>query len=93
MHSFSLYINKYVIALFRGNAEFSENYSDSGANTVCLKARKTKGETKERERERGKVFVLMKGASMTCFGRNYWDKGCQKERQIKEKVKFALYVG
>lgn len=47
MHSFSLYINKYIIVLFSGNAELSGNYSDPEADTVCIKKRK-----KEREKER-----------------------------------------
>jgi len=51
VHSFSLYINKYIIVLFSGNAEFSGNYSDPDANIVCAKKRKIESE-KERERER-----------------------------------------
>jgi len=97
VHSFSLYINKYIIVLFSGNAEFSGNYSDPDANIVCAKKRKIESE-KEREREReewewGDVSGLTKGANMSYLGGNYCDKGCRKERQIKEKVKFALYVG
>lgn len=30
---------------------------------------------------------------MSYLGGNYYDIGCRKERQMKEKVKFALYVG
>lgn len=60
MHSFSLYINKYIIVLFGGNAEYS-------GNTVILSLHEVE---KERERERGsereggEVSVLTEGANL-----------------------------
>lgn len=59
MHSFSLYINKYIIVLFSGNDENFRKYSDPGANIVCVKKRKRESE-KESARGReseGKFLV------------------------------------
>lgn len=52
MHSFSLYINKYINVLFSGIAEFSGNDSVPEADAVCMKKRMTEGEKEYRERER-----------------------------------------
>lgn len=57
MHSFSLYINKYIIVLFSGNAEFSRNYSDPEANAVCVKTREKESEKKRENESEGKFLV------------------------------------
>lgn len=74
-----------------------QNFPEITENlTQILFAQRTERERvrkTEKEREWGEVPGLTKGANMSYWGANYCDKGCWKERQIKEKVKFALYVG
>jgi len=67
VHSFSLYINKYIIVLFSGNAEFSGNYSDPDANIVCAKKRKIESERERGVRVRGR-FWFDKGGQHELFG-------------------------
>lgn len=70
VHSLSLYINKYIIVLFSGNAESSGNYSDPEANVVCMKTRKKES---KKESVREKVSGLTRWANMSYFGGNYSD--------------------
>lgn len=75
MHSFSLYINKYINVLFSGIAEFSGNDSVPEADAVCMKKRMTESEKEYREQERERKRT--KGS--------FWiDKGEQHELFCQE---------
>lgn len=61
---FTLYINKYIIVLFSGDAESRGKHGDPEANADCMKTRerKKRGEEKEGQRE-GSAFRKQGGGS------------------------------
>lgn len=63
---FTLYINKYIIVLFSGDAESRGERSDPEANADCMKTRERKKEGK-RKRDGGRVQLSEnRGEGATC---------------------------
>jgi len=66
-----LYINKYIIVLFSGSAEYSGTYNDPAAKNVCMNKRKKECERvcereRKKERKRGS-FQFVKGSQYELF--------------------------
>lgn len=65
--SFSMYIHKYVIVLFSGNADICWNASDPETN--CMNKEETRWEGKDEElNETEGSFWSEKRVSLTCLG-------------------------
>lgn len=78
---FTLYINKYIIVLFSGDAESRGKHSDPEANADCMKTRERKKKRgRERRTEGGFSFQKTGGREQRAFG--CWDLLWKKKGEV-----------